>query len=56
MKIQIHHKTTIQWNLKRKHKVVIYNLKGSKLKTMWLNEDGSNKDKINLEAERLSKC
>jgi hypothetical protein len=55
MIIQIESKTTIMWNLKRKHKVKICDLKGNKLKIMWLNKDGSNKLAIEAEAENL-KC
>ena len=51
--LKIHHKTTIMWNLKRKHKVEICDLKGNKLKAMWLNKDGSNKLAIDAKAEKL---
>jgi hypothetical protein len=53
MRIETQHELTTQWNLKRKHRVVIYDLQGNKLKTMWLNKDGSNKLTIEAEAERL---
>ena len=41
------------WNTYRKHKVEIYDLAGNKIKTMWLNKDGSNKLKIEAEVEKL---
>lgn len=53
MRITIQHKKTIMWNLARKHKVEISDLKGNKLKTMWLNRDGSNKLTIEAEADKL---
>lgn len=53
MIIKIHSKTTIMWNLKKKHKVLICDLDDRLLKKMYLNRDGSNKLMIDSEAERL---
>ncbi len=53
MKITIEHKTTVMWNLKRKHRVVVCGLAGKHVKTMWLNRDGSNRANIDAAVEKL---
>lgn len=51
MMTRIHSKPVTMWNLRRKHKVEICDLKGKVLKIMWLFKDGRNKLAIESEVD-----